>query len=67
MSQTAEAKTHESPYLRLKDAARYLNVSVSNIMQMQRRGTAPPKIKVGRLSMYKKTDLDAFMNARQCA
>lgn len=54
----------ESPYLRLEEAARYLNMSVSFIMKLQQAGEAPPKIKVGSASFYRKRDLDEFMEAR---
>ncbi len=51
--------------MRTPDAARYVALSESTLTKMRLTGDGPPFIKVGpRAVAYRKTDLDAFLEAR---
>lgn len=47
-------------YLRLKDAATYLNLSLSTLMKLQAKGKGPTRIKIGRAVLYSYKNLDEW-------
>jgi len=52
---------HEHLSLTLHEAAAYCGKSRSWLTKLEKAGTAPPSIKVGRERRYLKADLDAFL------
>ena len=46
------------------EAAEYLGLKIATLNKWPVYGDGPPFIKVGRLIQYRKSDLDAFLNAR---
>ena len=54
-------------FLRLKEAAHYLNLSLTTLWRLSERdSTFPKKIKLGeRLCYYRKSDLDNWLKTRE--
>ena len=51
-------------YYRTKQAANYVKRSVSNLDKLRVFGGGPKFIKAGRLILYKREDLDEWLNSR---
>ena len=60
-------QTTPAPNKRLfrDEAATYLGISIFTLNAWESEGRAPPSIRVGRRSVYLRSDLDRFMAARQ--
>jgi len=54
---------HETPYLTARQAAAYLNSSVSTLAKRRLYGGGPTFSRIGRAVRYRKSDLDEFMAA----
>lgn len=55
------------PLLSRQEAARYLSVSVKFLEKHALIGDGPPFIKVGRLTRYRQSDLEAYIQHRRCS
>lgn len=65
-SQTTRSNlTDASVYLRPHEAATYLRLSKSTLAKWRLSGEGPPYCKVGRAVVYRRSDLDAWLGARQ--
>lgn len=49
------------PYLRVAAAARYLAVSVSTLNKLRCSGGGPPYYRIGRAVLYRRADLDSWV------
>lgn len=47
----------------VEDLAEYLGKPVKTIYEMNHRGTAPPRIRVGRHVRYRLADVEAWLSA----
>ena len=52
-------------YLRPSEAATYLRLAKSTLAKWRLSGDGPPYCKVGRAVVYRRSDLDAWLGARQ--
>ena len=50
-------------YMNDVEAASYLGISRSWLTKLRVRGGGPPHVKLGRRCLYRRSDLDAFMQA----
>lgn len=56
-----------SENLRLKDAAKYLNISLVTLWRLGETSTFPPKIRLSsRVCIYRKRDLDDWLKSKEC-
>ena len=53
-----------SAYLRVPEAAAYLRLSKSTVDKMRTAGTGPRYCKTGRIVVYARSDLDAWLVSR---
>lgn len=53
-----------SPNLKTEDAAYFLNVKPTTLEQWRWNGKGPRFCKIGRLCVYRMTDLEAFLEER---
>lgn len=53
-----------SELLRRVPASDYLGISPATLATWATRGGGPKYVKVGKLAMYRKSDLDAWLNER---
>jgi excisionase family DNA binding protein len=44
--------------------AKYLGIPLNTVYQMNSRGTAPRRIRVGKHIRYRRTDVDAWLESR---
>ena len=51
-------------YLRVREAAAYLNLSKSTLDKLRTAGTGPRYAKAGRIVVYARADLDAWLAGR---
>lgn len=49
--------------LNTEELARYIKRPVATIYAMNSRGTGPRRIRVGRACLYRKADVDAWLDA----
>ena len=57
--------TNEFRRLRALEAAEYLRLSASTLAKMRLRGGGPAYIKAGRVVLYDRRDLDAWLSAHR--
>lgn len=57
----------DSEFLKSKEAAEYLNVSVSTLKRWRLNGTSPPSFKQGRIIRYEKKVLDKWIQVHSGA
>jgi predicted DNA-binding transcriptional regulator AlpA len=57
--------TNVSVNLRPSEAAAYLRLSISTLAKWRLSGSGPPYSKVGRAVVYRRHDLDSWLDARQ--
>jgi len=50
-------------YYRIKQLTEILSISKSTIYSWMNKNTFPKPIKLGRISVWEKSDIDAFINA----
>lgn len=54
-----------TPYLRVRQAAAYLGLSKSTLDKLRTAGTGPSYAKAGRIVVYARADLDAWLAGRK--
>lgn len=52
---------HEKKYLRSEQAAAHLDIPLETLRYWRKNGTGPKGVKIGRHVMYRRADLDAWM------
>ncbi len=55
----------QSPVLNTEQAARYVGLSPSTMAKLRMRGGNVPHIKIGRRCLYRREDLDAWLEANR--
>lgn len=53
---------NEDPLLTVAEAAAYIRLSRATMHVMQKDGTGPVRVKLGRRVFYRRSDLDNFIN-----
>jgi hypothetical protein len=66
LAPTSSDRRNDRQYLREKEAAEYLGVSVFSLRSWRSKGSSsgPPYTRLGRIVVYSVTDLEAHMRAR---
>lgn len=62
MTETVEVI--ESPLMNIDDAVAYLKVSESTLARMRRDKNGPQYVQIGTRVMYRKSDLDAYIQSK---
>lgn len=63
MTDVVETTAVDSPLLNIDEAAAYLKVSVSTLARMRRDKNGPAYAQLGARVVYRKVDLDAFIES----
>lgn len=54
----------ESPLMNIDEVVAYLKVSESTLARMRRDKNGPPYVQLGARVVYRKTDLDAYIESK---
>jgi prophage regulatory protein len=52
--------------LKAREVARRLGISVRTVWKWTAEGELPPPVRLGRVTRWRRRDIEAFQDARQC-
>lgn len=54
----------ESPLLNIEQASKYIHLSTATLARMRKNNSGPAVVKLGSRVLYRKTDLDAYIESK---
>ena len=54
----------ETPLLNIEQASKYIHLSTATLARMRRDNSGPAFVKLGARVLYRKTDLDAYIESK---
>ena len=54
----------ETPLLNIEQASKYIQLSTATLARMRKDNNGPAYVKLGARVLYRKTDLDAFIESK---
>jgi predicted DNA-binding transcriptional regulator AlpA len=54
----------ETPLLNIEQASKYIHLSTATLARMRKDNSGPAYVKLGARVLYRKTDLDAFIESK---
>jgi predicted DNA-binding transcriptional regulator AlpA len=58
------SEVQETPLLNIEQASKYIQLSTATLARMRRDNNGPVFVKLGARVLYRKTDLDAYIESK---